>query len=182
MDGLVAYQGEAGAFGEEACHRFLPGRPTLSCPSFAAVVDAVLGGEAELGMLPLENVCAGPVPGTADLIAASPVRVVRHVELPVRMHLLAVPGTSLESIRIVASHPVALAQCSKALKELGIMTEGAANTASAAKSLAESGAADRAVLASERAAVAYGLAILRRNLEDRDDNRTIFAIIGPGRD
>lgn len=177
MAGLIAYQGEAGAFGEEACHLFLPGRPTLSCPSFAAVVDAVSSGEAQLGMLPLENVCAGPVPGMADLLAASPVRILRRVDLPVRMHLLARPGVSLNSIRTVASHPVALAQCSNALKELGVITEEAANTASAARELAESGATDRAVLASERAAAAYGLAIIQRNLEDRGDNRTTFAII-----
>ncbi len=177
MSGTVAYQGEAGAFGEEACHRFLPRYRTMSCSSFPAVVDAVLSGEAELGMLPLENVCAGPVPGMADLLTASPVRIVRRVDLPVRMHLLALAGAALASIRTVASHPVALAQCSKALKELDVSTEEATNTAVAAKALAVSGATDQAVLASERAAAAYGLAVLKRNLEDRTDNSTVFAII-----
>ncbi len=176
-DGIVAYQGEAGAFGEEACRRFLSSYRTMPCATFPAVIETVLSGEAALGMLPLENNCAGTVPGVADLLARNAVTIIRRAELPVRMHLLARPGVPLEAIRIVASHPVALAQCSRALDELGIAPEPAGNTAAAARALAGGGATDRAVLASERAAEAYGLSILRRNLEDRPDNTTLFAII-----
>jgi prephenate dehydratase len=128
-------------------------------------------------MLPIENSCAGPVPGIADLLAGSAVQILRRVDLPVRMHLLALEGVRIEGIRTVASHPVALAQCSKALGELGVETEEASNTAAAAKQLAGSHAADRAVLASERSAAAYGLVILQRDLQDQPDNRTTFAVI-----
>ena len=178
MAGKIAYQGEIGAFGEEACHLFFPNRPTMNCASFEAVVQAVLEAKAELCMLPIENSCAGPVPGVASLLAGSAVRIVRRVDLPVRMHLLAPEGARLEGIRSVASHKVALAQCGAALRELGVETEEASNTAAAAKELAgcrEAGG--RAVLASERAAAAYGLAILKRDLQDRPDNITSFAVI-----
>jgi prephenate dehydratase len=179
MAGKIAYQGESGAFGEEACHLFVPDHRAVNCPSFAEVVHAVLEGEAELGILPIENSCAGPVPGIRDLLAASAVQIVRQVDLPVRMHLLALAGARIEGIRTVASHPVALAQCSKALGELGVETEEASNTAGAAKQLASSHSTDRAVLASERAASAYGLHILQRDLQDQPDNRTTFAVIAP---
>jgi prephenate dehydratase len=177
MSGTVAYQGEPGAFGEEACRLFLPEHATRPYCSFEAVAAAVTDGEADLGMLPLENSCAGPVPGMADLLARSAVRIERRVTLAVRMHLLARPGTQLDAIRTVASHPMALAQCSAALNRLGVATEAASNTAAAAKALAASDATDRAVLASEHAAATYGLDILMRNLEDQPDNRTEFAII-----
>jgi len=173
----VAHQGEAGAFSEEACRRFLPDRTTLRCPSFEDVVQAVLDGAADAGMLPIENSCAGPVPGLADLLARSAVRIVRRVELPIRMHLLAQRGATLGSIHTVASHPVALGQCSAALKELGVDLEEASNTAAAARSLAASDEGGRAVLASERAATLYGLTILRHDLQDRADNVTTFAVI-----
>ena len=179
MGGDIAYQGEPGAFGEEACQLFAPDHRPVNCSSFADVVQAVLQGKAELGMLPIENSCAGPVPGIADLLAGSAVQIVRRVDLPVRMHLLALAGARIEDIRIVASHPVALAQCTRALIELRVETEEASNTAAAAKQLASSHAADRAVLASERAAAAYGLVILKHDLQDQPDNRTSFAIIGP---
>ena len=177
MTGAIAYQGESGAFGEEACLLFAPSHRTLNFASFEAVVRAVLEGDAELGMLPLQNSCAGPVPGVEDLLAGSAVRIVRRVVLPVRMHLLAREGARIESIRTVASHPVALAQCARALGDLGVQAEEASNTAAAAKQLAGSHAKDRAVLASERAASAYGLVILKRDLQDQPDNRTTFAVI-----
>ena len=177
MAGKIAYMGESGAFGEEACTLFAPGYPTMNCASFKAVVDAVLAGKAELGMLPIENSCAGAVPGVSDLLAGNAVQIVRRVDLPVRMHLLARKDARIEGIRTVTSHPVALAQCGTALGKLCVQTEEASNTAAAAKQLAGSHAADRAVLASERAAAAYGLIILKRDLQDQPDNRTRFAVI-----
>ena len=177
MGGEIAFQGESGAFGEEACHLFAPGHRPVNCASFEAVVQSVLEGKAELGMLPIENSCAGPVPGISNLLAASAVQIVRREDLPVRMHLLAREGARIDGIRTVASHPVELAQCSRALGALGVETEEASNTAAAAKQLASSRAADRAVLASERAACVYGLSILQRDLQDQPDNRTTFAVI-----
>jgi prephenate dehydratase len=141
------------------------------------VVHAVVGGKADLGMLPIENSCVGPIPGVAELLAGSEAQILRRVDLPVRMHLLAVAGARLREIQVVASHPVALAQCSKTLRDLGVGLEEASNTAVAAKELAGSASYDRAVLASERAAEVHGLVILKRDMQDSANNRTTFAVI-----
>lgn len=169
----VAYQGAPGAFSHQACLRFLPGHEPVALPQFADVVRAVEDGEADLGMLPLSNNEAGET-GARDLIASSDLRIAAQHVLPVRMHLLGLPSASIEDIRTVASHPVALRQCAVTLATLGVRTEEAMNTAVAAQSLSQT---DRAVLASETAADLYGLAILMRDLQDRPDNATTFAVI-----
>jgi prephenate dehydratase len=170
----VAYQGVPGAFGHEACLAFLAGHEPVAKDSFAAVIEAVEAGETELGILPVENNRAGPVTEAEALIAASPLAVLSEHLLPVRMHLLGLPGARIEEIRTVASHPVALKQCARALAELGVETEDAPNTAVAAQMLSDP---MRAVLASEAAAAAYGLSILRRDVHDRPDNATRFAVL-----
>jgi prephenate dehydratase len=170
----IAYQGAPGAFGHEACLAFHPEHEPVAKPSFAAVLEALEARETELGILPVENVCAGPVEEAQALLAGSPLHRIGEHWLPVRMHLLALPGVSLAEIRTVASHPVALKQCSIALAELGVEIEAAPNTAVAAQSLSDR---SRAVLASEAAAAAYGLTILRRDVHDRPDNATLFAVL-----
>jgi len=176
-DVKVAYQGEPGAFSHEACRTFLPGYEPVRKPSFIDVFEAVAAGETDLGVLPEENSSAGMVSEVRDLLARGTLTVrARHV-LPVRMHLMAVPGASLSNIRTVVSHRIALAQCGKAIAALGIETETAANTAAAAKELSESGDKSRAVLASEAAAETYNLVILKRDLQDRPDNATRFVVL-----
>lgn len=173
----VAYQGAPGAFGEEACKMFLPELQTVARSTFAAVVDAVLEGKAELGMLPVENSIAGPVPGLLGLLDRPDLGLIGHHSLPVRLHLMANDGVRLEQIRIVSSHPMALAQCSESLQSLGLVPEEASNTAAAAQALAEAPDPARAVIASEAASLTYGLHILRRDVHDRPDNFTTFCVI-----
>ena len=172
----AAYQGAPGAFGHEACLQFLPGYEPVACPDFAAVVAAVAGGGTERGILPLENNEAGDT-GARTLIEGARLQVVQEQWLPVRMHLLALPGVGLEAVRTVASHRVALRQCSKLLERLDVRTEEAANTAIAAR---DRTGRDTAVLASEAAAAAYGLTILLRDVHDRPDNATLFAVLARG--
>lgn len=174
----IAYQGQPGAFGHEACLKFAPDHEPVPKPSFADVLSAVAGGETECGILPTKNSCAGLVPEVQELIAASKLPVLARHELPVRMHLLALPGTEMKTIRRVVSHPVALAQCARSLQALGLSPEPASNTAIAAKALAEGGDRESAVLASEAAAAIYGLTILRRDVHDQPDNATTFCILG----
>lgn len=169
----VAYQGAEGAFSHEACLKFVAGHEPVAYPSFEDVVEAVRSGEAELGVLPVSNNEAGET-GAAALIEAARLRVVAEPVLPVRMHLLGLPSTKLEQIRTVVSHPVALRQCARNLEALGVATEETSNTAVAAKALRNPG---RAVLASEAAARLYGLEIIRRDLHDRPDNATRFAVV-----
>jgi prephenate dehydratase len=169
----VAYQGAEGAFSHEACLRFLPEHQAVPVATFADVVSAVQSGEAHLGMLPLANNDAGET-GARELIAQARLHIVGEPVLPVRMHLLGLPDATLDEIRTVVSHPIALRQCSEALANLGLEAEETSNTAIAAKALRNS---SQAVLASEAAAAIYGLAILARDVQNRTDNATTFAIV-----
>ena len=170
----IAYAGAPGAFAHEAAVMFAPDRVAIPLVDFAAVAEAVASGAAELGVLPTRNSRAGEVPGVADLLADARLALVEEHALPVRVHLLALPGVAIEDVTMIASHPVALAQCAEHLAELGIATEEASNTAVAAAALDRR---DRAVLASEAAATAYGLAVLKRDMHDDPDNTTSFALI-----
>jgi prephenate dehydratase len=172
----VAYQGAEGAFSHEACLRFLPEHRAVPVATFADVVAAVQSGNAELGMLPLANNEAGET-GAGELIAKARLHILSEPVLPVRMHLLGLPDATLDQIRTVVSHPIALRQCSEALAKLGVKTEEASNTAVAAKTLRSP---DRAVLASEAAAAIHGLTILARDVQNRADNATTFAIVSAG--
>ena len=169
----IAYQGMPGAFSHEACLAFAPGCEALAEATFADVVEAVLSGIAERGILPMANSAAGAVPGNRDLLDDYRLKILNSQPLLVRMHLLALPGVSIEEIKTVISHPMALSQCAEKLAALGVATEDSSNTAAAAAGLVER---DRAVLASEAAALVYGLDIVRRDLHDRVDNATIFSI------
>lgn len=170
----VAYQGTEGAFGHEACLQFLPGQEAVAFASFSDVIAAVQEGHVQFGMLPLANNEAGETGARQLIEKAADLRIIEEAVLPVRMHLLGIATAKLDQIRTVVSHPVALRQCSRALCELGVATEETSNTALAAKALTNP---NRAVLASEAAAQIYGLAILMRDVHDRPDNATHFAII-----
>lgn len=170
----AAYAGVPGAFGHEACLAFLPEHEPVAMPGFGEVVAAVLEGRVDGGILPVENNAAGPVQEVQALLAVSPVEVLSEHVLPVRMHLMALPGSDFTQIHTIVSHPVALKQCARTIARLELGTEEAANTAIAARDLDEP---SKAVLASEAAAEAYGLAILLRDVHDREDNATRFAVI-----
>ena len=171
----VAYQGLPGAFSHEACLAFLPDHEPVAEPSFEAVVEAVVEKRADRGVLPLENVAAGPVPGVRALMDEAFVRVVGEHAMPVRMHLLGLPGARVERLTSVVSHPMALKQCRRAVERLGLATRHSSNTAVAAAGLKDP---TEAVLASEAAAKAYGLKILLPNVHDDPENATLFAILG----
>ena len=170
----VAYQGAEGAFSHEACLRFLPDHEPVPLTTFGDVVAAVQSGEAGFGMLPLANNEAGET-GARELIERAGLHIVAERVLAVRMHLLGSPNAALDQVRTVVSHPIALRQCSDVLSQLGVRTEETSNTALAAKALRNP---NRAVLASEAAAAIYGLAILKRDVHNRSDNATTFAIVG----
>jgi prephenate dehydratase len=169
----IAYAGAPGAFAHEAALMFAPGQVAIPFVDFAAVAEAVASGAAELGVLPMRNSRAGEVPGIAALLADDRLAVIDEHVMPVRVHLLALPGVALDEVTVIASHPVALAQCAEHLAALGVPTEEASNTAVAAAALDRR---DRAVLASEAAATAYGLAVLKRDMHDDPDNATRFAL------
>ena len=172
---VVAYAGIAGAFAHEACSAFLPDHEPLARPDFAAAIAAVRTGTAACAMLPLDNVEAGPTGAEALIIGGGLAIHATHL-LPIRMHLLGLPGARIDRLRTIASHPVALAQCRRFLATMAVEVEEASNTAVAAQGLKR---LDQGALASAAAAKLYDLEILRENVHDRADNFTRFAVAGP---
>lgn len=170
----VAYSGGPGAFSHEASRAFLPGEEPIAYPSFARVVEAVEQGEADVGILPIENNNAGAVEEVRQLLALSSLQTLTEYRLPIRIHLLGLPGSSLDQVRTAVSHPMALKQCAAKLARLGLATEEAPGTSVAAKLLSDPA---KAALASEAAAAAYGLVILKRDVHDREVNETTFVVV-----
>jgi prephenate dehydratase len=170
----VAYHGVPGAYSHQACLIFLPEEEAIAYPSFSQVVQAVERGEVDKGVLPIENNNAGSVEEVKELLASARLNVVAEHRLPVRIHLLGLPGSRLDQVRTAVSHPMALKQCAETLARLGLATETAPNTSVAAKELSDP---IKAVLASEAAAAAYDLVILQRDVHDRDVNETTFVVV-----
>jgi len=175
----VAYQGEPGAFSEAAIASVWgDGATALSCASFGDVITAIESGRAEAGMLPTRNTIAGPVADSIAAIRKSKLAVVQETALPIHLDLLALPGATLESLRSVASHPVALLQCGDFLRaHPGLVPRKAYDTAGAAREVAASGDTSRAAIASSRAGALHGLVAIAAGIEDRSDNVTQFAIV-----
>ena len=172
----VAYAGEPGAFGEQAA-RLLPDAEPVPCPTFAAVFEAVASGAAERGVVPLHNSRAGMVEEVVRLLARSHLQVSDRLALRVRQSLLALPGVRLQEVRRVASHPQALAQCSRFLQQRPWELVARGTTSGAARQLSEERDPACAVVASAATADIYGLTLLAEGIEDDPENTTRFAVI-----
>jgi prephenate dehydratase len=179
----VAYQGEPGAFGEEAILRYFGGLvEACAVPTFSAVCSAIASGSADAGVLPLENSLAGTVGDALDALATGSLTVVGEVLQPIHHQLLVIAGASLGGIERVCSHWQALSQCEQFLAREGWDLVPAADTAGAARQLAIDQDPRVAAIASERAAVLYGLQVVARDIEDAPDNVTRFAVIARPQD
>ena len=175
---LIAFQGETGAYSEAAGAKFDPSATFLACPAFEDVFAAVDSGKAACGVLPIENSIGGTIHRNYDLLVANELKVVAEIELPVRHSLLALPGTKLEDLRQVYSHPQALAQCDRFLRSLtGVEIVASYDTAGSAKMIREQRMAGVGAIASERAAAVFGLETLRSDILDYADNTTRFLIV-----
>src|SRR5439155_20199363 len=134
----IAYQGEPGAFSEAAARRIDAEAQLVPCRSFEEVFESVDAGPSAYGVLPIENSIGGSIHRNYDLLLAHELPIVAEVELPVVHQLLALPGTSLERVRRVYSHPQALAQCERFLRTLsGIEIVATYDTAGSAKLVAD---------------------------------------------
>lgn len=175
----VAYQGIAGAFGEEATvQRYGPDATRSGHATFNDVFGAVATGAADVGVVPIENSLAGSILENYDLLLEHDLHVVGEINLAVHHCLVAPPGTALSDVRVARSHPQALAQCAPYLGEHEIEAVAAANTAVAARDLAEQPAAGIAAIASARAAHIHGLEVIASDIQSRTDNTTRFFVIG----
>jgi prephenate dehydratase len=174
----VAFQGVAGAYSEEAIRQYFgSGVESLPCRTLEDVFLSVESGDADYGMLPVENAVAGSVTRAYELLMEHDLRVYAETILHVRHMLLAPSGTTLEDLERVRSHPQALAQCQRYLNRHGLQGEPAFDTAGSARDLAARPEPGVAVIASELAAELYGLEILDRDIEDYIFNYTRFFIL-----
>jgi prephenate dehydratase len=175
---LIAFQGETGAYSEAAGAKFDPSATLLPCQAFEDVFAAVNDGRARCGILPVENSIGGTIHRNYDLLAQNELQIVGEVELPVRHHLLALPGTRFEDLTQVYSHPQALAQCDRFLRSLkGVEIVATYDTAGSAKMIKEQRLAGVGAVASERAGAIFGLETLRAGIQDHADNTTRFVVV-----
>src|SRR5262249_45942399 len=162
----IAFQGEPGANSHIAIVEAYPGAKPLPCATFEDALGAIAGGEADLGMIPIETSVAGRVADIHHLLPASGLYIVGEFFLPIRHQLMAPKGAKLSDIRTVESHVHALGQCRRIIRKLGIKPIVSGDTAGAARLIAQRGDKSCAAIASKLAAEIYDLDILAANVED----------------
>ena len=173
----VAFQGEAGAYSEQAVFNYFGSVETQPCESFDAVFEAAMSGVCESALIPIENSLAGSIHQNYDLLLRHDLHIVGEYSLRVRHCLIALPGVQIADIQRAISHPQALGQCAGNLRSHHIKAETVYDTAGSVKMLKESGARDTAAIASRRAAELYGMQILEEGIEDNPENYTRFLAI-----
>ena len=173
----IAYQGEPGANSHLVCKQHYPEMEALPCASFEDVFSAVETGEADLGLIPIDNSIAGRVSDIHHFLPRTTLHIIAEHFLRIQFALMALPGASVESIKTVHSHVHALGQCRKVIKELQLRPVIAGDTAGAAREVAEAGDLSQAAIAPPLAAETYGLEILREDVEDETHNTTRFVVL-----
>jgi arogenate/prephenate dehydratase len=174
----IAFQGATGAYSESAARRAWPHSETVALERFEDVFAAVEADTVTHGILPIENSVGGSIHRNYDLLLEHELPIVGETELTVVHNLLALPGTSLNRIRRVFSHPQALAQCERYVRTLpGVEVVATYDTAGSARLIREGGLSDTAAIASARAAEIFGLDILKAGIQDFEDNITRFIMI-----
>lgn len=173
----VACQGVDGAYSGITANTLFPDSPVKYYKQFEDVFEAVNKGEAIYGVIPVENSTAGSVHESYDLIMKYRFYVVGAYDLKIEHCLCAKEGTAYENITNVYSHPQALSQCGNFLKNFDFTGINFSNTAAAAEYVANSSKRDIGVICSEFAAKKYGLKILKRNVQNNNNNRTRFIVI-----
>jgi len=173
----IAFQGEPGANSHIAIVEAYPDAEPLPCATFEDALAAISSGEADLGMIPIENSVAGRVADIHHLLPASGLHIVGEWFLPVRHQLMALKGVKLADIKTVESHVHALGQCRRIIRKLGLKGIVAADTAGSARDISERGDRSVAAIASRLAARIYGLDILAEDVEDEAHNTTRFVVL-----
>jgi prephenate dehydratase len=173
----VAFQGEMGAYSEQAVFDYFGSVETRPCESFDVVFESVVSGQCEYGLIPIENSLAGSIHQNYDLLLRHELHIVGEYPLRVQHCLIALPGVKKEEIKKAISHPQALGQCAAYLRGHGIKPESVYDTAGSVKMLKESGARDTAAIASRHAAEIYHMQILKEGIEDNPENYTRFLAI-----
>jgi chorismate mutase/prephenate dehydratase len=178
LEGMrVAYSGVKGAFAWIAARKVFPMGEAVAYPDFGAAYDAVLTGECDVGILPIENSTAGEVGAVIDRLFSGSLAVDAVYDFSVTHHLMAPRGATLADIQRVISHPQALAQCADYLRRGKYHTKPFENTALAARHVLEAGDRTQAAIASDETAELYGLEIIAKNINEENINMTRFAVL-----
>jgi prephenate dehydratase len=177
----IAFQGERGAFSEEAALKLLGAEITLApCATFEATFAAIKTQAADYVLAPMENSLAGSVHRSFDLLVESGLHIVGEVIIPIVHNLIGVPGSTPERVASVESHPVALAQCEQFfIVNPRLRRIPAEDTSGSVREVMRAGDPTRAAIASRRAAELYGALILQEHLEDDRENYTRFFLLAP---
>ncbi|MBR6510208.1 MAG: chorismate mutase [Clostridia bacterium] len=177
LEGMkVAFSGVEGAFANIAANKIFPDASAIPFSDFKSAYNAVVSGECDCVILPIENSYNGDVGQVMDLAFFGPLYINGVYDISVVQNLLAVKGTTIDEIKTVISHPQALGQCSSYIKKHGFETIEAVNTAVAAKEVADSKRRDIAAIASEEAGIKYGLQKLEAHINESNNNTTRFAV------
>jgi prephenate dehydratase len=173
----VAFQGERGAFSEDAVTGFFGDAELLPRRSLADVFQAVTGGEADFGVVPVENSQAGSINETYDLLLRCDLSIYGEIDLEVNHCLMALPGESLGSVKTVYSHPQALAQCEQFLSRLNVEIVPTYDTAGSAKLISEKKLVNSAAVAGKRVSQIYGMKVLAEDIQTIPSNYTKFFVV-----
>lgn len=174
----VSFSGAPGAYSEEAARRFFGSScTTLTSADLEDALDAALDGRAQAAVVAVENSITGPFPGLPDALRGRKLVIAGEIVLPLRHCLMGVPGSRIEGISEVISHPSALGQCRDWLARTGFSARAAQDTAAAAQDLVATGNAGTAVLGSRVLAKLYGLEVLAEGLADAAENVTRFLVL-----
>ncbi|MEJ7617672.1 MAG: prephenate dehydratase [Pyrinomonadaceae bacterium] len=177
----VAFQGERGAFSEEAAVRLLGEDIELvPRPTFEALYESISEDAADKILAPIENSLAGSIHRSYDLLLECNLTITGETVIPVVHNLIARPGAEFGDVQIVQSHPVALAQCERFFRaHPAIKRIATEDTAGSVRQMMEQSDKTRAAIAGRRAAEIYGAVVLRDHLEDHPENYTRFLLLAP---
>jgi prephenate dehydratase len=175
----VAFQGERGAFSEEASYKLLgPGVELVPRRTFTDLYNSLDNGVADYLLAPVENSIAGVVQPSVDLLHSSSLTVLDEVQIKIEQHLIGCPGASFDMIETVQSHPVALAQCSRFLQAHPELKPVIADdTAGSVAEVMRRGDPKHAAITGQHAADLYGGSIIRKSIQDIAENYTRFVLL-----
>jgi prephenate dehydratase len=177
MPKTIAFQGQPGAYHEQASMRIYPDAKTIPCETFVDTFKSTQNGKSDLSIIAVDNTLAGRVADVHRLLPESGLHIVGETFEPIRHALLGIKGAKIEQLTDVHSHIHALPQCQKIIQELGLKQHVRADTAGAAEDIAKMKDPTQAAIASALAAKIYGLDILKEDIQDADHNTTRFLFL-----